>query len=233
MSGIAAPGISVATIPALFFYLLAYFVIGRLRFYLTLIVRAKREQDEQRLIVRYECIGSFAAVCATATVVATVVEWPPLAWVFVAAALGALGLLLKRMLEEAISAEELNKIHAMEAVITSNLSLDDSFRRIERLAHRLVDWGDFRVYRVADGRLTLAYRSGIGWAMRRQPSADTATLRAAIVAAGKTEVIDDVPRDKRIADAREEGQSLGIAPLKFGGQAIGPLRAQHHKQAGY
>ena len=233
MSDIAAPGISVATIPALFFYLLGYFVIGRLLFYLTLIVRAKLEQDEQLLIVRYECIAYFATVIATATVVATVVEWPPLAWVFVAAALGALGLLLKRMLEEAISAEELNKIHAMEAVITSNLSLDDSFRRIERLAHRLVDWGDFRVYRVADGRLTLAYRSGIGWVVRGEPSADTATLRAAIVAAGKTEVIDDVTRDKRIADAREEVQSLVIVPLKFGDQVIGTLELEHHKKRVY
>src|SRR2546425_7824407 len=39
-----------------------------------------------------------------------------------------------------------------------SISLEDSFARIERLAHRLVDWGDFRIYRRRDGRLQLAYR---------------------------------------------------------------------------
>jgi methyl-accepting chemotaxis protein len=233
VSEIDTPTIGVAVIPALFFFLLTYFVIGRLLFYFTLIVRAKLEQDEQLMIVRYECIAFFATVVATATVVAAVVEWPPLAWVFVAPALGALGLLLKRMLEEAISAEELNKIHAMEAVITSNLSLDDSFRRIERLAHRLVDWGDFRIYRMVEGQLTLAYRSAVGRPDRGEPSADIAVVRAAVVAAGASEVIDDVTRDRRIADAPEEVQSLVIVPLKFGDQVIGTLELEHHKRRVY
>src|SRR3989449_9750328 len=74
---------------------------------------------------------------ASGIVVGTVVYWPPLAWPFVAVPLGALGLVFKHIIEEAIAAEELNKIHAMEAVITSNVSLDDSFARIERLAQRL------------------------------------------------------------------------------------------------
>src|SRR5216117_3060766 len=54
----------------------------------------------------------------------------------------------------------------MEAVITSNISLEDSFARIERLAHRLVDWGDFRIYRRQEGTLRLAYRGQIGRADR-------------------------------------------------------------------
>ncbi len=90
-------------------------------------MRAKLEQGEQLLILRYECISFGGTLVATACVVGAVVYWPPLAWLFVLAALGALGLLFKRTIEEAIAAEELNKIHAMEAVITSNVSLDDSF----------------------------------------------------------------------------------------------------------
>src|SRR5260370_356858 len=129
-------------------------------------IRGKLEQDERLLILRYECIGYGASGIAHAIVVGAVSFWPPLAWVFVAAALGALGLLFKHTLEEAIAAEELNKIHAMEAVITSNISLEDSFARIERLAHRLVDWGDFRIYRRQDGTLRLAYRGQIGRADR-------------------------------------------------------------------
>src|SRR5205823_9557421 len=119
--------------------------------------------------------GFGATIIATVCVVGTVVYWPPLAWVFVAAALGALGLLFKKTIEEAIAAEELNKVHAMEAVITSNVSLHDSFARIERLAHRLVDWGDFRIYR-HEGALVLAYRGDIGRRDREEPSPDVVVL---------------------------------------------------------
>src|SRR5216110_763947 len=77
-------------------------------------------------------------------------------------------------------------IHAMDAVITSNLSLEDSFRRIERLANRLVDCGDFRIYRRQDGGLALAYRSAIGREVRSDPSSDTVELRDAAVRAGET-----------------------------------------------
>src|SRR2546422_967255 len=97
-----------------------------------------------------------AVINAGREIVAPVVAWPPEVWGIVGVLLAFLGLLFKGMLEEAISAEELNKIHAMEAVITSNISLEDAFARIERLAHRLVDWGDFRIYRRHEGQGRLA-----------------------------------------------------------------------------
>lgn len=233
VSGVPAGGLSARTIPALFFYALVYFVIGRVLFYFTLMVRAKLEQDEQLLILRYECIGYAATLVAAATVTGAVLAWPPLAWVFIGAALGALGLLLKQMLEEAISAEELTKIHAMEAVITSYVSLDDSFARIERLARRLVDWGDFRIYRREEGGLRLGYRSAVGRPDRGEPSPDIAALREHVVASAETIVIDDVTRDKRVADAPEVVQSLVIVPLRFGDHVIGTLELEHHKRHTY
>jgi methyl-accepting chemotaxis protein len=233
VSDVTVPGLHVDIVPALFFYCLAYFVISRLLFYFALIIRGKLEQDERLLILRYECIGYGATVIATAIVIGTVVYWPPLAWVFVGAALGALGLLFKHTLEEAIAAEELNKIHAMEAVITSNISLEDSFARIERLAHRLVDWGDFRIYRRQEGVLQLAYRGQIGRADRGEPSSDTAALREHVTKVGDPVVIHDVTRDKRIADAPLAVQSLVIVPLKFGDQVIGTLELEHHKRKVY
>ncbi|PYO98709.1 MAG: hypothetical protein DMD60_03490, partial [Gemmatimonadetes bacterium] len=220
-------------IPALFFFCLAYFVISRLLFYFALIIRGKLEQDERLLILRYECIGYGATVIATGIVVGTVSYWPPLAWVFVAAALGALGLLFKHTLEEAIAAEELNKIHAMEAVITSNISLEDSFARIERLAHRLVDWGDFRIYRRQEGTLRLAYRGQIGRAQRGEPTPDTAAVREHVTRTGESVVIHDVTHDKRIADAPLAVQSLVMVPLKFGDHVIGTLELEHHKRKVY
>ena len=233
MSGVPDGGLHARAIPALFFYALLYFVISRILFYFTLIVRGKLEQDEQLLILRYECIGYAATLVAAGTVVGTVIAWPPLAWAFIGAALGALGLLLKQMLEEAISAEELTKVHAMEAVITSYVSLDDSFARIERLARRLVDWGDFRIYRREEGGLRLAYRSAVGRPNRTEPSPDIAALRDEVVAGGTTVVIDDVMRDRRVADASEAVQSLVIVPLRFGDHVIGTLELEHHKRNTY
>jgi len=233
LSDVTVPGLRVELVPALFFYCLAYFVISRLLFYFALIIRGKLEQDERLLILRYECIGYGATIIAVALVIGTVTYWAPLAWIFVAVALAALGLLFKHTLEEAIAAEELNKIHAMEAVITSNISLQDSFARIERLAHRLVDWGDFRIYRRQEGTLQLAYRGEIGRADRGAPSSDTATLRETVAVTGESVVIDDVTRDKRIADAPIVVQSLVMVPLKFGDQVIGTLELEHHKRKVY
>ncbi len=233
VTGVAGGGMQARAIPALFFYTLMYFVISRVLFYFSLIVRGKLEQDEQLLILRYECIGYAATLVATGTIVGTVLAWPPIAWAFIGAALGALGLLLKQMLEEAISAEELTKIHAMEAVITSYVSLDDSFARIERLARRLVDWGDFRIYRREEGGLRMAYRSAVGRPNREEPTPDIAALRESVVAKAETVVIDDVTRDRRVADAPDVVQSLVIVPLRFGEQVIGTLELEHHKRNTY
>ena len=64
LSNVTAPGLHVELIPALFFFCLAYFVIGRLLFYFALVIRGKLEQDERLLILRYECIGYGATVIA-------------------------------------------------------------------------------------------------------------------------------------------------------------------------
>ncbi len=233
ISGVSDPGLHVATIPAAFFYALSYFVFSRLLFYLSLLIRGKLEQNEQLLIIRYEVISFFGTMGAVTTIVSAVLAWPPVTWLFVAAALGALGQLLKQMLEEAISAEELNKIHAIESVITSNISLHDSFQRIERLAHRLVDWGDLRIFRRTEDGLKLAYRSAIGRPDRGEPTADVAVLRGQVVANGETLVINDVIRDKRVADVPEHVQSLVLVPLRFGDAVIGTLELEHHKRRAY
>jgi methyl-accepting chemotaxis protein len=230
---IATPQLRIELLPGFAGYALAYFVFTRLLFYFSLIIRAKLEPAERMMIIRYEVIGYAATVVATIIFVAAVVSWSLGAWVLVGLVVTFLGLLLKQMVEEMISAEELNKIHAMEAVITANISLEDSFRRIERLAHRLVDWGDFRIYRLHDGAMTLVHRSAQGRDARGEPSEDTAALRHQVVASGETAVIDDVTRDKRVADAPLEVQSMVIVPLKFGDQVIGTLEIEHHKKNSY
>jgi methyl-accepting chemotaxis protein len=228
-----APQITIELLPALAGYALAYFLFGRILFYFSLIIRAKLEPAERLMIVRYEVIAYAATLLAATIFVGAVVAWSLGAWLLVGVVVVFLGLLLKQMIEEAISAEELNKIHAMEAVITANISLEDSFNRIERLANRLVDWGDFRIYRLHEGELTLVHRSERGRPNRGEPSPDTKHLRNEVATHGETVVIDDVTRDRRVADAPIEVQSLVIVPLKFGDQIIGTLELEHHKKNCY
>ena len=230
----AAPIVAIELLPALVGYALAYFLFGRVLFYFSLIIRSKLEPAERLMIVRYEVIAYAATLLAATIFVGAVVAWSSFgAWILVGLVLTFLGLLLKQMIDEAISAEELNKIHAMEAVIAANISLQDSFQRIERLANRLVDWGDFRIYRLHEGKMTLAHRSERGRAARGEPSQDTVALRQAVADTGETVVIDDVTRAKRIADAPLEVQSLVIVPLKFGDHVIGTLELEHHKKHCY
>ena len=228
-----APVLSIELLPVMAIYAFAYFMFGRVLFYVSLIIRSKLEPAERLMIVRYEVIGYAATLLAATIFIGAVVTLSLGAWLLVGVLLTFVGLLLKQMIEEAISAEELNKIHAMEAVITANISLQDSFQRIERLANRLVDWGDFRIYRLHDSAMSLVHRSERGREGRGVPSEDTNALRLSVAASGETVVIDDLTRDSRVADAPIEVQSLVIVPLKFGDQVIGTLELEHHKKHCY
>src|SRR5204862_258219 len=83
------------------------------------------------------------------------------------------------------------------------------------------------------GALRLAYRGQIGRAERGEPTPDTAAVREHVAQTGAAVVIDDVTRDKRIADAPLVVQSLVMVPLKFGDQVIGTLELEHHKRKVY
>ncbi|HEX2638599.1 MAG TPA: hypothetical protein VHL81_15795, partial [Gemmatimonadales bacterium] len=152
------PDLSLDLLPAAAILICSYFFSTRALFYFTLLVRDKLEHAEKILILRWEIISYLLTLAATVVVVATVRSLAPVGWLAVALALGVLGLLTRRILEEAIGAEDLNKVHLMEAAIASNSTLQGSFDQIERLANRLLDWGDFRIYRLVEGTPTLAYR---------------------------------------------------------------------------
>ena len=110
-------------------------------------------------------------------------------------------LLTRKILEEAIGAEDLNKVHLMETAIASNATLQGSFDQIERLAYRLLDWGDFRVYRC--GR----HRAHAGLPRSSRPARTAASLptemlrpfraRGASLRARRS-MVRDVRRDPRI-----------------------------------
>ena len=220
-------------LPAAAILVSLYFFISRALFYFSLLIRNKLEGVEKILILRWEISSYLLTLIGTTVVVAALATLSPVGWVAVALALGVLGLLTRQILDEAIGAEDLNKVHLMEAAIASNATLQGSFTQIERLAYRLLDWGDFRVYRLIDSTASLAYRSRIGRPNRREPQPALAALRQEAVETREPVIVRDVKRDDRFADGLEDVRTLVIHPIKFGEEILGTLEVEHHKRHAY
>jgi methyl-accepting chemotaxis protein len=220
-------------LPAAAILVSLYFFLSRALFYFSLLVRNKLENAEKILILRWEISSYLLTLIAATVVVTALATLAPIGWVAVAAALGVLGLLTRQILDEAIGAEDLNKVHLMEAAIASNATLQGSFTQIERLAYRLLDWGDFRVYRVTGSDVTLAYRSAGGRDNRGEPPAALAPLRQEAVETREPVIIKDVEDDERIANSVTEAQTLVIHPIRFGEEILGVLEVEHHKRHAY
>jgi methyl-accepting chemotaxis protein len=210
-----------------------YFFLTRALFYFSLLIRRKLESAEKILILRWEISSYLLSLIAATIVVAALATLAPVGWVAVGLALGVLGLLTRQILDEAIGAEDLNKVHLMEAAIASNATLQGSFSQIERLAYRLLDWGDFRVYRANGTETSLAYRASIGREDRDAPAAGIGPLRHEVIQTGEPIVIKDVRTDDRLGDVPDDVRTLAIHPIRFGGEILGTLEVEHHKRHAY
>jgi methyl-accepting chemotaxis protein len=220
-------------LPAAAILVSLYFFLSRALFYFSLLIRDKLEGAEKILILRWEISSYLLTLIATTVVVTALATLAPVGWVAVALALGVLGLLTRQILDEAIGAEDLNKVHLMEAAIASNATLQGSFTQIERLAYRLLDWGDFRVYRLSGSDLTLMYRSAGGRPNRGDPPAALAGLRREVIATREPIVIRDVKRDSRLLELLPYARTLVIHPIRFGDDILGVLEMEHHKRHAY
>jgi methyl-accepting chemotaxis protein/putative methionine-R-sulfoxide reductase with GAF domain len=224
--------ISFEMLPAAAALVIGYFLISRTLFYFSLLIREKLEVSERLLIVRYEAISYALTVVAAVTVVVTVVALPTVAWLFVGAFLLFTGMAVRRIVHEAITAEERNKIQALHAVISSGVDLQTAFDRIEVLAHRLLDWGDYRIYRLAGHGPELVYRGGIGRPDRGDPLSGISAARARALA-GEVVSIEDCAAEPSLAPAPGYLRSLVLAPLRFGDTVLGTLELEHHKPRQY
>src|SRR4051812_7240760 len=220
-------------LPAAAILVALYFFLSRALFYFSLLIRNKLESAEKILILRWEISSYLLTLIATTIVVTALATLAPVGWVAVAMALGVLGLLTRQILDEAIGAEDLNKVHLMESSIASNATLQGSFEQIERLAYRLIDWGDLRVYRVSGTDVSLAYRSSIGRASRSEPSPAIIPLRQEAIVNREPVIIKDVSGDERVADSLNGVQTLVIHPIRFGDEILGTLEVEHHKRHAY
>lgn len=222
------------TLAALSLFMLAYFITSRLLLYFTLLIRDKLIDEEKSLILRYEVIAFGASAIAVSIILLTVSNLRPVGWGVVGIVLAGAGLLVKRILEESIAAEELNKILAMEQIVSSDVDLSDAFRRIQVLAHRLVDWQEFRIARLEDRALHQVWSGEAGYLETPVlPREELSALRAEALQTGGVVSVSDTLRDDRIAASTSRVRSVVLLPLRFGDRTVGMLELEHHKPDAY
>lgn len=226
-------GITLDYLPAAAAFLGGYFFISRLLFYFTLLLRAKLTIEERLFILRWEIVSYGATVLAAAIVTWSLVNLAPAGWPAVAIALGVMGVLTRTLIEEAIAAEDLNKVHQMQAAVLSTSSLHSALGEIERLAYRLVDWGDLTIHRFGSEGDTLLYRAVQGRPGRGGSESVLAAVREEVKARGVPVVIPDAYRDPRIPTREAGRRSIVLYPLRLSDETIGTLEIEHHKRHSY
>lgn len=222
-------------VPAIAVFFLSHFLLNRAALYATLLSRNKLLPDEQALILRYEVIVFIASLVTTVAILVALQSLGKTGWIVIAVLLLFGAMLMRRILEEAVAAEELNRIHAMDMVVSADGSVEESFRRISVLANRLVNWRDFRILRL-DGTGEPAVVFNVREGMLSEPRVATGGLRQVrrtAVDRRQTIVVSDTFRDERVSDARPEVRSVVVTPLRFGDRLLGLLEIEHHKKQAY
>ena len=236
ISGASAATFAPEAIPAIAVFFLAHFILNRAALYATLLTRNKLLPDEQAMILRYEVIVFIASMVASVAILAALAFVGKTGWIVLGVLLLFGAMLLRRLLEEAVEAEELNRIHAMDAVVSADGTLEDSFRRIATQANRLVNWRDFRILRVdGDGnepKVVFTVKDGL-LTLPRAPESGMSRLRRHVVDRNTTVVVNDAFRDDRVSQPRPDARSVVVAPLRFGDRLLGLLEIEHHKRQVY
>jgi len=227
------PGISLEFLTPAITLAGMYFFFTRALFYFTLLLRGKLEHHERLMILRYEVLSYMLTLIGAVIAVAAIRALPLEGWLTALGVLTVLGMLTTRILEEAIAAEELNKIHLRERIITSNLSLKEAFAELERMANRVLDWSDFRIYRHEGGTSTLLYRGALGWPNRGEPPFDAGQLRARAIESAGPVAVTDARADDRVLAPTTDALSMLVLPLRFGNEVIGTFELDHHKTHTY
>jgi len=210
-----------------------YFVVTRTLFYLSLILRAKLEVEERVFILRWEMVSFLMTLLTTGIMVWSLTQLNPAGWAVVILALLVAGSVTRTLFEEAISAEDLNKVHTMQGTITSNLSLRLSFEEIEQLAYRLLDWGDFRIYRKTPEGPVLAYRAHQGRPGRTDPDPGLDRIRTEVLTDGEQVTIGDTLTTRILHHPDPGIRTVIVHPLKYADRVIGTIELEHHKRFHY
>jgi methyl-accepting chemotaxis protein len=220
--------------PAVVVFVIGQFLVSRGLLYFSLLVRRKLLAEEQALILRFEVIAWAAGAVAVATVLMSLANVSRAGWVFVGASLVVAGLLLQRILQETIAAEELNVLLAMDQVIASDAGLGEALDRIAALAHRLLDWTVMRIHRGVGSEAMVLWDHARGLTDgAERSSAEGAAQRALVAADGSAMLVLDASRDPRTVRAWTTARSALLAPLRFGDRTVGVLEVLHVKPGMY
>jgi methyl-accepting chemotaxis protein len=221
-------------IPAMTLFFLVHFVLSRGLLYFSLLVRGKLLPDERSLLLRYEVLSYGAGAAGVSVLVGALQMVGVASSAVVALVLSFGGLLFKRIIEESIAAEELNTILAMEQIVSSDRGLADAIRRIESLAHRLVDWRTLRITRIEGDRELVIYRGGEGLLpLPATADPDGAILRALAIDDAEPVIVLDAARDARVDRPKPDVRSAVTIRLRFGDRVMGVLELEHHKPNAY
>ncbi len=226
-------GLSINYLPAAAAFVFAYFAFSRLLFYFSLLVRDKLLLEERLFILRWEIVAYLMTLLAATVIVWAVATLSPAGWPAVLIALGAMGLLARTLLEEAIAAEDLNKVHQMQSAVLGTTSLHGALGEIERLAYRLVDWGDYSIFRTGTGEATLLYRAVLGRPGRGPAGPALERIRRDAVERGITVMIPDAEKDPRLGFQDPGRKTIVIHPLRMADMTLGTLELEHHKRHYY
>ncbi|NOT09600.1 MAG: GAF domain-containing protein [Gemmatimonadales bacterium] len=210
-----------------------YFAMTRVLFYLSLILRGKLETEDRLFILRWEIVAFLMTLLGTGVIVWALTQLNPAGWVVVAFALAVSGFVTRALLEEAISAEDLNKVHTMQGKLTSSLSLRLSFEQIEQLAYRLLDWGDLRIYRLTTDGPGLAYRAQQGRLFRGEPDPGLEELRRRVLDSGEPIYVQDTWREQVLERPDPAVRTIVVYPLHHADRVVGTVELEHHKRFHY
>jgi methyl-accepting chemotaxis protein len=210
-----------------------YFVVSRLLFYLSLLLRGKLAVGERLFILRWEMVSFLMSVLGAAIILWAIAQLNPAGWVVVALALTVSGLVSRTLLEEAIAAEDLNKVHALQGTLTSNLSLRESFVEIQQLANRLLDWRELRIYRAGPEGPTQAYRAHDDGVDHAGADPGREALRARVLVEGEPVFVEDTRRAGVLRHPDPEVRSIAIYPLRQAERIIGTLELDHRRRFRY
>ena len=222
------------TVPAIAVFFIVHFVLNRAVLYGSLLTRRKLMPEEQALILRYEVIVFFASAVAAVSMLVAIALLGKAGWIVIAILFVFVGMLLRRILEEAVAAEELNRIHSLDTVVSADGSLEESFKRIAAFANRLVNWRDFRILRLHDGQTHLVFNEREGLLSvprRREPRVGAASSRGRGAAAGhhgERRVHDSASRSRAPTREASSWRRSGLASGH-----LGVLEIEHSKRSAY
>ena len=236
-----ARDLSVDSLPALAVLAGTYFLSSRSLFYFSLLVRDKLLLEERLFVLRWEIVSYLLTLVGAGVSIWALSSLSPVGWLAVLIALTLGGVLLRTLLEEAIAAEDLNKVHVVAQAVAGAGSLQDALEEIEQLASRLLDWSDYRIYRreaerpdrVERVQPELIYRGRIGRPGREAPDPGLEPIRARVLEGGAAAVIHDLRAEPELRVKEPQAVSLVVYPLRSGDVTLGTLELEHRKERFY